>query len=246
MAAQKALYAAGFRPAAYEPSAGELVDRDVADIAAVELHHYELIAFRKVVTIDVDDDVRAAIAARGTDPVWVLDGDVRVVVEVDVHHGVATDVASGPFFERAVAGALSGSLTMSAADHLWFTASRYYTELSVHGKESLRDLAYLAPLVARGAVAWDVVVAAAVDLDIRPSVYYLLALLDWALGHPVPQAVLADLDPLRGSRLRDWGWQLGRLFGVVDPSPFAGLPPLTPPARRDGGSRSPHGATARR
>lgn len=98
--------------------------------------------------------------------------------------------------------------------------SRYYTEVSVHGKPTLRDLAHVAPLLLSNAIEWEVIIAAARSYEIRSALYYPLRLLVFLVDNPVPPDALEELSPIRGSRMRDFGWQIGKLFYFVEPPPW--------------------------
>ena len=212
------LYALGLRPRYFDADAGRMRDRDIAEMAAAEARHYELVAYNRCVALELDDEELAAARSLKRNSLRMIDGRPVAIVELDVHHGVASDLDSGEFFERAVAPA-TGMRTLSDADHLWFGLSRLYAEVALHGKDSLRDFAYLAPLVTRGEVDWRVVVDAAARLELRPALFYFLGFVQHLAGGAIPAGVLDELDPRKGLRYRDWGWQVGRLLGRLDPSP---------------------------
>jgi hypothetical protein len=153
-------------------------------------------------------------------PLWVVGGQPYVVLEVDVHHGLAADIESAPFFQRAVNSIYPNALTLSSGDHLWFTISRYYNEVALHGKRSLRDFAYSAALI-HSAPDWDRVLTAASEYSLHPSLYYYLYFLNKITSARVPSEVLNELFPVSKVRLRDWGWQIGKLFDGVEPWPHS-------------------------
>jgi hypothetical protein len=221
--AKKVLYGAGYRQGDVDPETLQLNDADVVEVAALEHEHYELFPFKKVIDIQVDPEEAACVRSLKKRIVWMSEERCRVLLEVDVHHNVAVNVEPEPLFERAVPSALGAGLTLSAADHLWFTASRYYTEVAVHGKDHLRDFAFLVAHLARSIVDWDVVLAAATQYENRPALYYYLTFVDSLAGRRIPGEVLRELEPLRGPRSKDYGWQLAKLFRVMDPSPLASL-----------------------
>jgi hypothetical protein len=212
------LYALGLRPRYFDVDTGRMKDRDVAEIAAAEARHYELVAYNRCVPLELDDEELAAARSLKRNSLRMIDGQPVAIVELDVHHGVASDLEPGEFFERAVEPS-DGMRTLSDADHLWFGLSRLYAEVALHGKESLRDFAYLAPLVTRGEVDWPVVGEAAARLELRPALFYFLSFIQQLSGGAIPAGVLDGLNPRNGLRYRDWGWQIGRLLGRVDPPP---------------------------
>ena len=60
----------------------------------------------------------------------------------------------------------------------------------------------------------------AVDYELGGSLDHPLAFLRRVFGIAVPDAVLDASSPLRTSRRRDWGWQLGVLFDFIEPCPL--------------------------
>jgi hypothetical protein len=217
--AKRVLLALGYRPGVFDLDTRRLVDRDVRDIAEIEMRHYELAPFCRIEPLALDAEEMAVAAARGRDPVWVIGGEAVHVIEIDVHHAVAADIESGPLFDRAVQSALGVGNTLSEEDHFWLIASKFYTEVALHGKKSLRDLAYLA-LMLGTPMRWELMMSQIENYEIRPAVYYHLHFLNRLLDGPVPVQVLERLQPTRGSRLRDWGWQLGKLFDFVEREPI--------------------------
>lgn len=218
--AKRVLESMGFRQGRFEVKSGQLREYDILDIAAAESQHYELVPFRMIDLLEVSEEEFILIEEWQSYPVSIVDGRCKVVVEFDVHHRVASDLDCHEFFERSIPSALGRGVTMSLADHLWFTTSRYYSEVANHGLRSLRTFAYLAPMLASAEVDWDVVLGAARVHELRPSLYYYLFFLDRLAGGVMPGEVLDELSPERGSRLRDWGWQLSQLLDQVEPLPF--------------------------
>lgn len=220
--AKPVMYALGYRQALYDRESGSLTDRDIADVAAIESTHYELAPFSRLVPIALTEEETAIASELDAHPLWATArGEAFVAVEIDMHHAVATDLESGPFFERAVGSSFQGARTFGPADHVWFTATRLYNEVAIHGKVSLRDFAYLAPLLANEEIDWEVVLSAAREHHLHPSLFYYLGFLDFLNPGVVPGDVIAELDPIGTERMRDWGWQLEKLFGVLPAMPLA-------------------------
>jgi hypothetical protein len=218
--ARRVLYAHGFRQAFFDSGTGRLVDRDVRDIAQIEGAHYELAPFCRTEELALAPAAADFVRRRSDHPVYVTGGRPVIVLEIDVHHAIASDVEPEPLLERAVPSCHGVGSTLSPADHLWFLLTRHYNEVALHGKTSLRTFAYALPLVASGAVDWVVVSRIAAELSLGPTLYYYLAFLDrLAPGH-VPRSLLDELHPCRNPRIRDWGWQLAKLFETTDPFPL--------------------------
>ncbi len=214
------LYAGGYRHANVRD--GRLVDLDIDETECKRgMMHYELAPFAKLAPLELDAEERAA--AREIEA-WPLVGGEQgfsVVLEIDVHFSVALDVAPDGLFERVVPSAIAGAYSLEAADHLWLVTCRHYNEVAVHGKRTLRDLVYIATLLARGGIRWNLVLEAAAKYEIRPALYYVWSYLAAVAGRTLaPHGVLAACDPRMGSRSRDWGWQLPKLFDEIDPLPI--------------------------
>ena len=108
-------------------------------------------------------------------------------------------------------------MTMSPADHLWFITGRYYNEVAMHDKRSLRDFVYIIPILVNSHIDWEIILQSASDYNLRPSLYYYLFFLNQLLsGRYIPIEVIDKLSPANGSRSRDWGWQLDKLFDRVE------------------------------
>jgi hypothetical protein len=219
-AAKQALYTMGYSQSLFDPELGKLVDRDVQEVGSFESRAYELAPFNRAEEeVELEADELEFARAWQSHPLWVVGDRAVVVTTFDVHHGVAYDVGGEEFFPRAVTSALGVGRAMSAADQLWFTTSRFYNEVAVNDKNTLRDFAYIASLLRDAEIDWDIVLGATDKYDLRPSLYYYLAFLNM-LGGVVPEGVLRELLPSKGSRHRDWGWQLSKLFSLIDPFPL--------------------------
>jgi hypothetical protein len=218
---RRVLFSMDMRQAVFDPTTGMLVDRDIAEIGKIESTHYELAPFCLIQEFNPDDEIAALLMARNDHPIYLVGNKVVVVIEIDVHHGIATDVPSDQFFERAVRSYHGVGFTMCAADHAWFVLTRLYNEVALYQKQSLRAFAYTIPLVATGGIDWGVMSRVADELRLGPTLYYYLKFISWLLPGFVPDSLLELIHPLRNSRVRDWGWQLGKLFGVMEPFPLA-------------------------
>lgn len=217
--AKTVLYGAGFRHGVFDKNAGALRDRDVRDVAQIELHHYELAPFTRLVELDANAALLEVAAQHDDHPLYLVDGRPVAVLEIDIHHNVASDAEPAMFFERAVPSTLEQCETFCAADHVWFNLSRYYNEVALFGKRSLRPVAYTLPEIAHGGVDWSVVETVAEELKLGPTLYYFLTLCDRINPGIIPEQTIEKLSPERNSRIRDWGWQLGKLFDFIEDFP---------------------------
>jgi len=213
-------FALGYRQAYFDEATMELKDRDIGDVAAVEGAHYELAPFKRLVRLALSPEELSIAKSWNRSPIWIVDGECFVAVEFDVHHGVATDIDSTALFERRVRSVFPHASTLCEADQLWFTAARLYNEVAIHNKVSLRDFAYLTPLLSSGSVDWKIVLGAAREYEIQCPLFYYFSFLRHLTGEAIPAEVIAALHPRKYPRLRDWGWQLEKLLDTVVDPPF--------------------------
>lgn len=212
-------YEAGYRKAKLNPTTGQLDDVDVAAIAEIEATHYELCPFSRLEVISLHQDELEVAHSIAMPPLFSRDGQCSVAIEFDVHHQVAADIESEPLFERAQPGSLGVGFTLSPADQLWLTIAKLYNEVANYGKRSLRDFAYVLPLLAKRTIEWNVVIRVAEEYELRPALFYYFSFLNQLSGNSIPEDVIRSLSPTNGSRLRDWGWQLGPIFDLVESYP---------------------------
>ncbi len=221
--AQAALYSQGYRPLIFDEEAGEHRPRDVADLANIEATHYQLAPLVRVSRMRLDGPDRAIAAERGRDPLRCSpEGDAVVAVRFDVHHALAADVDAQEFLERSVPGPFGhGERVLEPSDNLWLLACRYYTEVALHGKRELRTLAYIVSVLRQhaGSIDWGRVEHLCGEFETRAPLYYILAFCRSFAPELVPESVVSQLAPTLGSRMRDWGWQIGVLFDFVEPCP---------------------------
>lgn len=220
------LYSAGYRQLIFDPRVQKLVRRDVQEVAALEAQHYELVAFNRQIKFPLTNEEREAAFGFDKMPLWVFADEAALVLEFDIHHGIASDVDCEALLARCVVR--EGMSTLCDADHLWFGLARYYNEVAIHGKRSLRDLAYLGPLVRFGEVDWDVLARQTVETTTQAPVFNLLRFLDALSGGSVPAGVFAAIKPTEENRFRDWGSLLPQLFGIRDTVPSTIVQRLTP------------------
>jgi len=220
-AARRTLFELGYRHGFQDPEAGGARWWSEAEVWRQEAGHYELAQLLRVQPVEVSAEEAALVAGNGVHlPAWPEaggDGAWSIGVGIDVHEAVAANVGGERFFAGAAPGTCGAGLSMGAGDLLWLTVSRWYSELAL-GKRSLREVAYVLPLLA-GSPDWEPVLRAAADHRLGAALYYPLAFVRRAFGADVPDEVLRVADPRRTSRRRDWGWQLGPLLDVIEPPP---------------------------
>jgi hypothetical protein len=219
--ARRIAYDHGLSHGIFDETTKALIERDVLDVAKMEASHYELAQFNRIEPLESLSAAELNFARHVEHhPLWVIDDRAYVVIEVDIHHGVATDVSVNPLFNRAIRNDLLTGETFHPSDHLWFTAARYYMELALHGKDSLRDLAYLSGLLSDPRIDWEIVLQTARELELRCALFYILSFFACLLPSAIPEGVLPELNPSQSIRVKDFGWQLDKLFDLVAPNPF--------------------------
>lgn len=220
-AVKRVLFSSGYGQYGYDRVKQCLMDLDISKVAATEARHYELAPFIKAEEIRLEHDEVALAEHWGRHPLRKIDNKIFLLNQVDVHHRIALDIPPEPLFERAVQSKYGVGKTLSPADHIWFMTSRLYNEVAVHGKLSLRDFAYILPIVAQEEIDWDIVTLAADLYHIHSSLYYYLRFVSSLAPGKIPDMVLERVHPSMGTRRADFGWQLSKLFETVDPPPFS-------------------------
>ncbi len=220
--AKRVLFGQGYIQGHFDVATGELVEFDVPDLGAYENAEYELGRFGKVCRLALaPEELRWATENRRF-PIAIDREGCSMVAEFDIHYSPAHGAEPEPLWRRAVPSTLGVGETFCAADHLWLTLTRYYFEVAQSKHLSLRELAYVAPLVAGADVAWDAVLGVVHEQpQLRCGLYYTLSFLSSLAGHAVPGEVLRELAPRTDDRERDWGWQLGRQLEFIEPFPLA-------------------------
>ncbi|MDX3537879.1 nucleotidyltransferase family protein [Streptomyces sp. MB09-01] len=221
------LYSLGFRHSFFDTAHGVMKDRDLRDVADIELRHYELAPFVKTVEL-TDPGVVQVAKTYNADPLRFVSGRALVVIEIDVHHNVALDADPSMLFDRAVPSSLGVGETLSPADHVWLNLSRYYNEVAIHDGRSLRPFAYTIPEVAAGNVDWGVVEQVAHDLALGPTLSYFLRFCDQLAPGCIPASTLQSVHESADNRVRDWGWQLAKLFDFHERFPSYAFELLEP------------------
>jgi len=209
----------GYRHATFDTAAGAMVDVDKAVVERAEATHYELFPLSALVDIDLPDDL-APLVDGDAHGIYEVDGRWQLVVEVDLHHGLFRDTRADAVVERIVPSVHGAGWTLGSADHIWFTLTRLYNETAMHGNRSLRPVSYIIPEIAHGNVDWDVMREARAHVPIENALFYGLYFIEWLTPGSVPMDLLYEFHPCRNSRNGDWGWQLGKLFGFLEPFPF--------------------------
>ena len=216
------LYSEGYTPSIFNGKSWIHERRPLANIAAIESAHYQLPPFSRCFPIYLSPKEKDCAAQYSKDPVWhSAEHGSRFVMELDVHHSLASDIDISSFIERSRKGDLAYFL--DDADHLWFLCCRFYNEVALHNKRTMRDLVYIISALRsiKHALQWNRIYALCKEYDSFPSLYYILSFCRHLNENLVPIRCLEELRPdTHGSRARDFGWLLGVLFDDIEPPPF--------------------------
>lgn len=223
--AKRILSDLGYVQANFDTETLALVNIPAARIEAAERGNYALVSFARVQTFDSVGS-EAWTSAPSAHPFYVRDGKATIVVAIDLATGLDSSLGAETLFSEAVESAHPGASAIKPEEHLWYLCAMFYLEvLRYADARKLTQLADLSLFLSGYEVDWSRVVVRARELDILPCVYYPLAFLN-ALSDTlaVPDRILEQLLPTSGSRARDYGWQLHKLFGRVEPVPMDMLP----------------------
>jgi hypothetical protein len=220
----------GFVQADYDTHQCRLVPLTPEQLEATQQGRYFLRSFAKLVDIELNAQEQS-LEPQWLTPVSLRGTHATLVLGVDVGFGLDQSIGADEVFERSRESVFEGARTLCAEDLVWYTASMFYLQtFAGREKHKLTQLADLAVVIGNHSpsIDWERIVSAGQRYGLHPCIYYPLAYVGRLLGGAaVPPEVLAALDPARGVRTRDHGWQIAKLFGGVDEFPAAYLPALS-------------------
>lgn len=210
----------GYQQAKFDTASGTLVPIDPRVLAEADRDHYVALSFAKVESFDGAD--ASAHGVRTAHPFHMIGDRVVAVLAIDIATGIDRTMDAAWLFASSIPSVHPGARAMKVEDHLWYLATMFYVQtFQYRHKHKLSQLVDLSLLLSHAKnVDWDYVVATALRLELLPGIYYPLAFLS-AISETarVPEPVLRRLTPDHGARLRDYGWQIHKLFGIVEPLP---------------------------
>jgi hypothetical protein len=224
--AKQVLLSMGFLQANYDTINRRLAAITDERIAQLEGGGYALVSFARLQDISLPDN--AKLPEQESDlPIYVTEDGIQLVITLDLATGLDRSISADALFRESIASAHPFARTLRVETHLWYLCAMFYVQVNLYrDKHKLSQLSDLALLLGGGdALDWDEVVAKSRELDILPSLYYPLAYLSALCTTPrIPETVLSMLQPTAGSRARDYGWQIHKLLGHVEPLPYDMLP----------------------
>lgn len=216
---KEALRNLGYDQSDFDSRRGVMLRRTDAEISQYEENSNEVFMFSKIVDLPAAlPETISDIVSNFPNPVFHVDGKHLLILSVDVHHTLSRNLDMADVYSRSVPSIHGIGKTLSPSDHFWFTALKYYLEVGVHGEgKNLRTLAYLCAML-RSGVSWPVVIEQVKKLRSETALYYVTTFLAKLHGTEIP-SILNHADPRDHSRVRDWGWQMPKLFGFMDRLP---------------------------
>jgi hypothetical protein len=211
----------GYVQGLWDCETDSLTPYDLAEVAAEEAQHYELVAFLKRVRAEVP--VATFLVPRSWRKQHLKcsvrpDGAVSFALFVDFHHNLdqAFDL------EDAWRGVTRESLlgrsvpVQSLTGLVWFLAARLYHEAFQFNSAKLSTFGDLDAILTRrpSAVDWQELGRVAEKYGMQAPLYYVLAQLQDLTRAPVPSSILDRLrpDPLGLPLANDWGDILPKLL----------------------------------
>ncbi len=219
-AAQRVFYESGFYHGIIDDETLDYKLLDISDIASVILGHYELPPLNKPIEMKLSRQQQKLLEGLENHPIWSAGGRHIVFPEFDVHYQVSTDIVSDELFTRSVPSSFKGVSTLNHADTIWFTMARFYNEVALHNKNSLRDFAYILPVLRTETINWEQFLKSVHEYELYAGVFYFLSFCNFLSHQSVPAEVLNELSKGVRTGNRDWGWQLEKLFDEIPLCPF--------------------------
>jgi hypothetical protein len=195
-------------------------------IAAIEKDCYSLVSFARLLKIPIDPRLMVP-GVESCYPFYVVDDGILLVVAIDLATGLDQSIPAGPLFDHSIDSPHVGARALRLEEHLWYLCTMFYVQVNQHRhNHKLSQMSDLSLLLSDShELDWDVVVSKAHKLEILPSMYYTLAYLSALAPKPlIPSSILERLVPTDGSRARDYGWQIHKLLGLVEPLPIDVIP----------------------
>ncbi len=214
------LYQRGMKPGSIDYETGTFQPLKIEEIGAVEMHHFQLPPFLVMKEVKLTPESFQFARAHGRRPLKVFGERCYLIFEIDVHNRTALDIPFEIFADHRCESAFTKAKTLSPTDHLWSITVRYYNEVALHRKTSLREFIYIAMIIRNEQVDWRRFLELTREFATYAACYYPLAFLRSIEPSRISEAVLTELRPAEGRRGRDYGWQLGKLFDFIEPLPF--------------------------
>jgi hypothetical protein len=195
------------------------LSRDVIDDQ--EQGQYVLFSFAKLVNVQLPIGIASRLETQH--PFYVDGENLTVIIAIDLAMGLDRSWSTEKLLPDSIGGPYAHVRSISLERHLWYLCVMFYLGANMQrDKLKLSGLADISLFVTNASkqLNWNLLIREATDLDVLPSVYYTLALLNKLIPtHPIPDEVITELRPIQGSRARDYGWQIHKVLGIVEPIP---------------------------
>lgn len=217
---RRSLERLGYKQARFNRELGRLERWNRKAKAEYERPRSEIAEYVRLISIDLSPEEAAFVrSARMSRPIVDVGGKLMLLMSFDVHFALGSRFPSEKYFATCVPSHFGSGYRLSDVHTLWYTAVKYYEEV-IRGERRLRELAYLAPLVAHAEIDWNQLLQECRDPPTHSCLFYVLALFEHLRPGTVPSDVLTALSRDGQSSLRDNGWQLGKLFDFIEPFPL--------------------------
>lgn len=214
------LHELGYVQADFDTNTCELVPCTPEVLARHEKGNYSLKSFVRIEELDWPGRSTAPLGY--SRPTMNVPARCQLLMTVDIATGLDAAIDCRPLFARSIPSALGAGRTLCPEDHYWYLCSLFYLKMfQFKAQAKLAQMCEIGALLANEheQLDWDLVAGAAKRYDLFAALYYLTAFLAELERLPLDPAVLAKLDPRQGSRSRDFGWQVPKVLGLLDPFP---------------------------
>ena len=201
---------------------GTIVPIDQEALDDYEIGHYNLRPFATLVDFPITDEERAALSEGWNEPLLVTSHGAKCAVVFDVSHALDSTIAVSAMQTRPLTGACADIATLADEDHLWYLCCMLYLQIFSFGSRTpLSKLAEIVCLVQQchASLNWERVAQLVERYNSAAPLYYILGYVNQLLGPLVPATTISRLQPGQNNLDQDFGWQLGKLFGVPEPFP---------------------------
>lgn len=155
----------------------------------------------------------------------VVDGQVYLLLKVDVHLNVAPDISLSTTWHspRSIEVTVFGDGThvemLGESTLVWYLATKFYHEFMVGGGACIRQFIDIAAAVKKyhQLIDWEYVLNVVRHYNFEPAIYYAAVHVNEMLGKLVPKEFIEAVNPSIShcGRLHDWGDFVPRLLGEV-------------------------------
>lgn len=201
---------------------GTIIPIGQAELDEYETGHYNLRPFAKLIDFPITDEERATLPEGWNEPLLITPNGAKCAVVFDVSHALDSTIAVSEMQTRSLAGNCAGIATLADEDHLWYLCCMLYLQIFSFGSRTpLSKLAEIVRFVhhCHASLDWNRVIYLVERYNTAAPLYYILSYVNQLLGPLVPASTIRRFQPGQHDLDQDFGWQLGKLYGVPEPFP---------------------------